>query len=260
MATPPPNLPLEPAPAQEINTMPQPSAASPSSREPEDIFSDLDRSARGMAKRASVPTAGIEHASESSFAKYLGITLIVFLLLGGAGAGFWYVFIRSAAPTPAPVTTPAPTPTPSPPAPEPIPTSPLGTEVPVTPTPIDTTPTSVSDTAPVPETPLPSPVTAPPSGVNIPPPTAPVPEPEVKPDTDRDGLVDQRESELGLDPRKADTDGDTLSDGDEVLVYGTNPLNTDTDGDTYPDGVEIQKGYNPRGEGKCQTADCRLTP
>jgi hypothetical protein len=77
-----------------------------------------------------------------------------------------------------------------------------------------------------------------------------------KPDTDNDGLNDEREIELGLDPGKADTDGDELNDGDEVLKYGTNPLNKDTDGDGYEDGVEVKGGYNPRGTAKCSSPDC----
>ena len=43
----------------------------------------------------------------------------------------------------------------------------------------------------------------------------------------------------------ADTDGDGLTDGEEVLVWGTNPLNRDTDGDTLPDGDETRIGTNP---------------
>jgi outer membrane protein OmpA-like peptidoglycan-associated protein len=43
------------------------------------------------------------------------------------------------------------------------------------------------------------------------------------------------------DPLKADTDGDGLTDGDEVLKYTTNPLKVDTDGDALNDGEEVQK-------------------
>jgi hypothetical protein len=42
-----------------------------------------------------------------------------------------------------------------------------------------------------------------------------------------------------------DTDGDSISDGDEVLVHGSNPLNADTDGDAMPDGWEIAHGLAP---------------
>lgn len=43
-------------------------------------------------------------------------------------------------------------------------------------------------------------------------------------DTDNDGLSDLQEKELGTDPFKRDTDGDGVTDGDEVLAFGTNPL------------------------------------
>lgn len=47
-----------------------------------------------------------------------------------------------------------------------------------------------------------------------------------------------------------DTDGDGLSDQDELNKYFTNPLLTDTDGDTFFDSAEISGGYNPCGDGK----------
>ncbi len=64
-------------------------------------------------------------------------------------------------------------------------------------------------------------------------------------DPDRDGLTNLQEFQLGTDPTNPDTDGDGLSDGDEVNKYHTNPLLADTDGDGIPDGVEIQTGTNP---------------
>jgi outer membrane protein OmpA-like peptidoglycan-associated protein len=60
-------------------------------------------------------------------------------------------------------------------------------------------------------------------------------------DDDNDGLLNQRERELGTDPYNPDTDGDGLSDGDEVMIYMTNPLKNDTDGDGLTDGDEIRK-------------------
>lgn len=72
-------------------------------------------------------------------------------------------------------------------------------------------------------------------------------------DTDGDGLSDQEEALFGTDINSVDTDGDGLSDYEEVKTYLTNPLNADTDGDTYPDGSEVEKGYNPNGEGKLET-------
>ncbi len=69
-------------------------------------------------------------------------------------------------------------------------------------------------------------------------------------DTDKDGLDDVREKELGTDPGKADTDNDGLNDSDEVIIWKTDPLKADTDGDTFEDGHEIRNGYSPTGPGK----------
>ncbi|HET6933977.1 MAG TPA: Ig-like domain-containing protein [Candidatus Angelobacter sp.] len=64
-------------------------------------------------------------------------------------------------------------------------------------------------------------------------------------DPDHDGLTNLQEFQLGTDPHNPDTDGDGLSDGDEVNIYHTNPLVADTDGDGIPDGVEIATGTDP---------------
>jgi len=69
-------------------------------------------------------------------------------------------------------------------------------------------------------------------------------------DTDGDALDDIREADIGTDPLNWDTDGDELSDSDEITVWKTNPLNPDTDGDGYFDGAEIRNGYSPTGPGK----------
>ncbi len=58
-------------------------------------------------------------------------------------------------------------------------------------------------------------------------------------DYDKDGLTNARERELGTDPWNPDTDGDGLSDGDEVYKYKTDPLKQDTDGDGLNDYDEI---------------------
>src|SRR5208283_4861493 len=60
-------------------------------------------------------------------------------------------------------------------------------------------------------------------------------------DPDHDGLTNAEEKELGTDPHNPDTDGDGISDGDEVLKYHTNPLKKDTDGDGLSDYDEIFK-------------------
>jgi hypothetical protein len=78
-------------------------------------------------------------------------------------------------------------------------------------------------------------------------------------DGDTDGLLNLEEFQFstnyfstnffnpatGLDPTVADTDGDELLDGVEVLVHLTDPLVADTDGDGMPDGWEVTFGLDP---------------
>ncbi|WP_105103427.1 PQQ-binding-like beta-propeller repeat protein [Microbulbifer pacificus] len=64
-------------------------------------------------------------------------------------------------------------------------------------------------------------------------------------DNDMDNLSATEEFALGTRADKADTDGDTVNDGDEVLVRGTDPLNPDTDGDGLNDGEEVAAGTDP---------------
>jgi hypothetical protein len=66
------------------------------------------------------------------------------------------------------------------------------------------------------------------------------------PDTDGDGLSDGDEVNIyGTDPTNPDTDGDGLSDGEEVNIYGTDPTKADTDGDGVNDGDEVAQGTDP---------------
>src|SRR3989338_2559064 len=147
---------------------------------------------------------------------------------------------------------------------------------------VDTTqPTDggIPQTPPVPQ----DDVVAPPDNSEISPVVEPEPtepstdsqngEVSVDADTDKDGLTDVRELELGSNPREADTDfdgiddasevnvytsnptaidtdNDGLDDYSEVFMYGTSPIFTDTDSDGYTDGQEVQNGYNPKGPGK----------
>lgn len=60
-------------------------------------------------------------------------------------------------------------------------------------------------------------------------------------DRDGDGLTRCEELALGTNPNNPDTDGDGISDGDEVKIYGTNPLMPDTDLDGISDYDEIFK-------------------
>ena len=63
------------------------------------------------------------------------------------------------------------------------------------------------------------------------------------PDTDQDGLSDAAEQLIGTDPTIADSDGDTLSDGVELLRLATDPMLDDSDGDGIYDNVELQGFY-----------------
>lgn len=102
----------------------------------------------------------------------------------------------------------------------------------------------------------------------------------LKPDSDRDGLHDELERELGTDPYDPDTDGDGYSDffewvhadegfeptdedqpaltcgnatdrtGDGLAVceeqyLGTDPTSPDTSGDGLPDGLKFRLGLDP---------------
>ena len=59
-------------------------------------------------------------------------------------------------------------------------------------------------------------------------------------DTDGDGISDLDEvSTYGTNPSANDSDGDGLSDGDEINVHNTDPTVADSDGDGLSDGDEI---------------------
>lgn len=60
-------------------------------------------------------------------------------------------------------------------------------------------------------------------------------------DYDNDGVTNSRERELGTDQNNPDTDGDGLTDGEEVFKYFTNALKSDTDGDNLTDYDEVMK-------------------
>ncbi|MBN1448508.1 MAG: hypothetical protein JXA28_11305 [Bacteroidetes bacterium] len=61
-------------------------------------------------------------------------------------------------------------------------------------------------------------------------------------DTDGDKLTDWYEqTQLGSDPRRMDTDGDGLTDYEEAIKYRTRPDTLDTDGDGLDDAEEVQR-------------------
>ena len=67
------------------------------------------------------------------------------------------------------------------------------------------------------------------------------------PDTDGDGLTDNRETDHGTDYQDPDSDDDGLNDGEEVDDYETDPMNPDHDSDDLADGQEINiYGTDPK--------------
>ncbi|QUM81092.1 peptidase M4 family protein [Moritella sp. 5] len=64
-------------------------------------------------------------------------------------------------------------------------------------------------------------------------------------DLDQDGLSNLDEYLADTNPTISDSDGDGLTDNEEVSIYGTDPNNTDTDGDQLPDQWEISIGFDP---------------
>jgi hypothetical protein len=61
---------------------------------------------------------------------------------------------------------------------------------------------------------------------------------KVKWDYDGDGLGREEEESRGLDPCNNDTDGDTLTDWEEIYETKTDPADNDTDNDSLPDNTD----------------------
>ncbi len=64
-------------------------------------------------------------------------------------------------------------------------------------------------------------------------------------DSDGDGIDDDVELDRGTNPLAPDTDGDGLTDGEEVFGHGTDPAHPDTDRGGAPDGEEVRFGADP---------------
>lgn len=65
-------------------------------------------------------------------------------------------------------------------------------------------------------------------------------------DLDGDGLSAIEEFDAGTDANNQDSDGDGLSDGEEVKITSTDPLNSDSDADGLNDREEVNnRGTNP---------------
>ncbi len=71
----------------------------------------------------------------------------------------------------------------------------------------------------------------------------------LRPDSYDDGLSDADEMDFALDAFARDTDGDELTDAQEVNEFETDPTNPDTDGDGLTDAYEVahiaDQGLNP---------------
>ncbi|QTA79932.1 Uncharacterized protein dnl_22140 [Desulfonema limicola] len=64
-------------------------------------------------------------------------------------------------------------------------------------------------------------------------------------DNDNDELKNYDEFKYGTHPFEPDSDGDGLTDGQEVQQYGTNPVMEDSDQGGKPDGYEVFNGSSP---------------
>ena len=62
-------------------------------------------------------------------------------------------------------------------------------------------------------------------------------------DSDNDGVSDLTESEKGSDPLSDDSDGDGLSDNEELFTHGSDPTSVDTDNDGINDFEEINTHF-----------------
>lgn len=64
-------------------------------------------------------------------------------------------------------------------------------------------------------------------------------------DSDGDGITNSAEQGFGTNPLRPDTDGDGLTDFEEVFGHSTDPLSGDTDFDDVGDFIEVEAGSDP---------------
>lgn len=69
-------------------------------------------------------------------------------------------------------------------------------------------------------------------------------ESEKRQDWNNDGISNEEAEQIGLNITVMDSDGDGLSDKDEINKYKTNPVKYSTTGDIYSDGQKVALGYN----------------
>lgn len=72
-------------------------------------------------------------------------------------------------------------------------------------------------------------------------------------DRDRDGVDSEIEKEYSISDTNADSDGDGLTDLEEINYWFTDPKLKDTDGDGFGDMMELLNGYPPAGYGNLNT-------
>jgi hypothetical protein len=65
-------------------------------------------------------------------------------------------------------------------------------------------------------------------------------------DFDGDGLINILECQCGANPFNKDSDGDGLTDYDEVSIYNSDPVKTDSDYDGLPDVLEVKYEMEPK--------------
>ena len=73
------------------------------------------------------------------------------------------------------------------------------------------------------------------------------------PDYDKDGVSKDMEEKYNTSDLNKDSDGDELSDYQEIYYLFSDPNNPDTDGDGFKDGLEVLSGYNPSGPQKIES-------